>query len=153
MQSRWVLAQSRILRSLGTVVQALMPFSLTLLLATGCGVLSENVTDMNSKGVSLTLSTVVSVPEEIFADGFTTATITVTLVDDNGVPIVGKKVALISDHKSTDIITPDSVATNDKGKAIFRIKSSVAQKSEIKAILFDESTTLKKVASINFKNG
>ncbi|MAG35304.1 MAG: hypothetical protein CL878_03520, partial [Dehalococcoidia bacterium] len=72
---------------------------------------------------SPTNSTVVANPTATPADGIATSTVTVTVEDNQGTPLVGKKVRLQSDRGPVDTITPVAPLTNASGVATFSVST------------------------------
>jgi 5-hydroxyisourate hydrolase-like protein (transthyretin family) len=73
----------------------------------------------------VTQSTVTASPQTVAADGQTQSTVTVTLRDKNGQPVVGKSVSLQAEAGSSDIVAVNS-ASNAQGEAVFKVKSGAA---------------------------
>ncbi len=72
------------------------------------------------------LSTLSASPTTQVANGTSTATITVTLLDGTGNPVSGKTVTLASDRGATDTISAASGASTLAGVVTFTVKSSTA---------------------------
>ena len=68
-------------------------------------------------------STVVASPTSVTADGVTTSTITVTLLDASSAPVVGRTVTLASSRGATDTISAASGPSNASGVVTFTVKS------------------------------
>src|ERR1035441_1738964 len=71
-------------------------------------------------------STVIASPTSVIADGTSTSTITVTLMDANSNPVGNKTVTLTAGSGSSTIATV-SGTTNTSGQATFTVKDSTAQ--------------------------
>ena len=69
-------------------------------------------------------STVTASPSAVFADNYTTSTITVTLKDSGGATLQGKTVTLASSRGATDTISAASGTSNTSGVVTFTVKSA-----------------------------
>ena len=75
-------------------------------------------------GTSNSLSSFTAHPSSIPADGSTTSTITVTLLDASSHPVSGRNVSVNSSRGSMDTITATSATTDSSGQAFFTLKST-----------------------------
>ena len=92
--------------------------------------------------VSPTKSTIVSSPSSIPANGTTTSTLTVTLLDDGLNAIAGKTVTLTSDHAAFDTITNSTPISDANGHVSFYVKSTKAETSTYSATDSTDGTPL-----------
>jgi autotransporter-associated beta strand protein len=87
---------------------------------------SPNSTEASATptGVNATLSTVVTSEPTVWADGISSATITVTLLNSSNTPIANKLVSLAQTTGSGATITTVTGTTGADGKAIFTVAST-----------------------------
>ncbi len=98
---------------------------------------------------SASLSTVSVSPDAVPADGVTTATITVAVVDDSGLPLVGRYVHIYTDPSSSAVvIDPAYATTNPNGVVTARAKSAVAGQFTIHVIV--DNTPLNSAPVLTF---
>ncbi len=86
------------------------------------------------------------------ANGSAESTITVTLLSSSDEPISGKKVA-IEVSGSGNTVTPSESVTDNKGVAIFKVRSTVAESKQVTATDVTDNITLSKKAVILFQPG
>jgi hypothetical protein len=102
-------------------------FPLFLMGVMGCNPLGSSSISQNfhpgisSIGSAASLLSVAN--NSLFADGITTTTITVTLLDSSLNPVSGKAVSLTSNRGAVDTITPATAISSTAGVATFSIKS------------------------------
>ena len=94
-------------------------------------------------------STVVASPPSVAADGSTTSTITVTLLDAGGNPVSGKTVTLTAGSGSSTI-SAASGASNASGVVTFTVKDTVAQAVTYTAKDTTDGTTITQTATVTF---
>lgn len=97
-------------------------------------------------------SNIVASPTTVIADGSTTSTVTVTVIDGYTNPVAGKSVTLTSNRGGTDTIFGSPATTNASGIATFTIKSSTAGSSVLTAMIPADSITLTTTPTIIFKS-
>jgi len=102
--------------------------------------------------VSGTKSTVTANPTSVTADGSTTSTITVTLLDVNNNPVSGKTVTL-SQGTGSSTISAASGASNAGGVVTFTVKDTKAEIVSYTATDSADSTTITQTASVTFAAG
>ena len=102
--------------------------------------------------VSATKSTVTANPTSVTADGSTTSTITVTLLDANNNPVSGKTVTL-SQGTGSSTISAASGASNASGVVTFTVKDTKAESVTYTATDSTDSTTITQTASVTFTAG
>lgn len=101
--------------------------------------------------VSPSLSTVSASPSSVVADGATTSTVTVTLLDGNSSPVSGKTVALVkTSGAGSPIISAPSGPSSVGGVVTFTIKSSTAATDTFTAADTTDSVTITQTASVTF---
>ncbi|HWD00254.1 MAG TPA: Ig-like domain-containing protein [Candidatus Sulfopaludibacter sp.] len=100
--------------------------------------------------VDTTTSTVVAGPTSVVANGASTSTITVTLLNA-GNPVSGKTVTLAGTGSST--ITTVSGTTNASGQATFTVKDTHVESVTYTATDTTDSLVLTNTASVNFTVG
>ncbi len=103
-------------------------------------------------GIPQASSTVQTSPSSVFADGTTTSTVTVTLVDAYSNPVSGKSVTLVSSRGGTDTIIGSPATTNASGVATFTIRSSTTGTSTLTASIPSDSLTLTATPTVTFKS-
>jgi len=96
------------------------------------------------------LSTVTASPSPVQADGISTSTITVTLLDATSAPVTGKAVSLVSSRGATDTISAPSGTSNPSGVVTFTVKSSTPGSPVLTATDITDSVTLTHTASVTF---
>ena len=97
---------------------------------------------------SVSLSTVVANPTSL--DIGQTSTITITLKNTAGNPVVGKKITLSSSRGSTDLITQPANLTDSAGVTVGYITSSTSGQTTITALDETDSVTLDQKPTITF---
>lgn len=95
-------------------------------------------------------STVVASANSISANGITTATITVTLKDANGLLIIGEDVTLSGSPSDATISPSGAQATNANGQAAFTVRSSTIGTIAFSAITSTDAVTVTQTANVNF---
>jgi hypothetical protein len=100
--------------------------------------------------VSATRSTVVASAPSVLADGSTSSTITVTLLDAFGNPVAGKGVTLASTRGAADALSPPSGASDVGGVVTFTARSSTFGTSDFAAAVTDLSLPLAQTARVSF---
>ena len=105
--------------------------------------------------VSASVSTVVPSPASVAADGITTSTITVTLLDSHSNPVSGKTVTLAkTSGAGTPTISAASGASNGSGVVTFTVKSTTAGTDVFTATdVTDASLVITQTASVTFTAG
>ncbi|MDO8958444.1 MAG: Ig-like domain-containing protein [Rhodocyclaceae bacterium] len=101
--------------------------------------------------VSATNSTVVANPTSIPNDGTSTSTITVTLKDTAGNPVVGKTITLTAGSGSSTITTVSGV-TDASGQAIFTVKDTVQESVTYTARDTTDGVTIIQTATVTFSS-
>ncbi|MCX6876665.1 MAG: Ig-like domain-containing protein, partial [Verrucomicrobia bacterium] len=96
------------------------------------------------------LSTVTASPSTQVANGTSTATITVTLLDSGSNPVSGKIVTLASDRGATDTIAAASGPSTLAGVVTFTVKSSTAGVPVFTATDTTDSVVVTATASVTF---
>ena len=104
----------------------------------------------NTPPVSSTRSTVVSSPGWVPNDLLSHATITVTLVDDNGTPVPGKVVVLSQPTGKSSLISGDSGPTDANGKATFDVSDATKEAVTYTASDDLDGITVSQTADVNF---
>jgi len=102
--------------------------------------------------VSATVSTVSANPTSIVADGVTTSTITVTLLDASSRPVSGKTVTLSAGSGSSTITTV-SGSTNASGQATFTVRDTKAESVTYTAHDASDSLNITQTAAVTFVAG
>ena len=102
--------------------------------------------------VSTAVSTVVANPASVVADGSTTSTITVTLLDSNSNPVSGKAVSLTAGSGSSTI-NAVSGTTNAGGQATFTVKDTAVESVTYTAKDSTDSITITPTATVSFTVG
>ena len=95
-------------------------------------------------------STVVASLSTLPADGTTTSTITVTLLDATMNPLAGKTVTLASSRGASDTISPASGTSNGSGVVTFSVKSTTTGTAVFTATDTTDSITVNQTASVTF---
>jgi 5-hydroxyisourate hydrolase-like protein (transthyretin family) len=109
---------------------------------------------VNPAAVSASASTVTASPTSVPADGATTSTITVTLMDAYSNPVSGKTVTLARSSGGThSTITTVSGTTNASGQATFTVKDSTAESVTYTATDTTDSITVTQTATVTFTPG
>lgn len=125
---------------------------------TGAATLS---TSMRSGGIWIVLkpltapanaanSTVLASPASLAADGITTATVTVTLLNGAGNPVAGKTVTLASSRGAADTISAASGLSSASGVVTFTVKSATAGSSIFTATNVSDGFAVPQTASVTF---
>ncbi len=96
-------------------------------------------------------STVTSSPASVVADGSTTSTITVTLLDVNSNPVSGKTVSLTAGSGSSTI-SAASGASNASGVVTFTVKDTVVESVTYTAKDTTDNITITQTAAVAFTN-
>jgi hypothetical protein len=107
---------------------------------------------VNPGAVSATTSSVNMSPSSVPADGATTSTITVTLLDANSNPVSGKTVTLAQGSGSSTI-SAASGASSATGVVTFTVKDTVAQTVVYTATDTTDGTTITDTATVTFTPG
>ena len=102
--------------------------------------------------VSAAKSTVTANPTSVTADGTTTSTITVTLLDANNNPVSGKTVAL-SQGTGSSTISVASGASNASGVVTFTVKDTKAETVTYSATDTTDTIAITNTASVTFNPG
>lgn len=102
--------------------------------------------------VSATKSTVSANPTLVTADGTTTSTITVTVLDANSNPVSGKTVSLTAGSGSSTISAP-SGSSNASGVVTFTVKDTKAEAVTYTAKDTSDNITITQTAQVTFKAG
>ena len=102
--------------------------------------------------VSATVSAVSASPTSVVADGTTTSTITVTLLDANSNPVSGKSVTL-AQGTGHSTISPASGTTNASGIATFTAKDTKAEAITYTATDTTDTVTISQTATVTFTAG
>jgi hypothetical protein len=100
--------------------------------------------------VSAMLSTVSVEPNTVSADGSTTATVTVTILDTAGNPVAGKTVILTSDRGGSDIIVQPSLPTDVNGQTTGSISSLQSGTATLTAIDVTDNIIILNQSSLQF---
>lgn len=110
--------------------------------------ITENMTfeaEFEAAVVSAHHSTVVADPEVVIADGNDRSTITVTVLDQYGNPIMGKDVKLVTAGGSS-VITPAESSSISDGTVTFEVSNTkageVTYKAEVEGVELEESVTV-----------
>ena len=102
--------------------------------------------------VSATTSTVSASPTTVVADGVTTSTVTVTLLDASSRPVSGKTVTLSAGSGSSTITTVNGT-TNANGQATFTVKDTKAETVAYTGKDTTDSVTVTQTAQVTFTAG
>ncbi|HSP41503.1 MAG TPA: invasin domain 3-containing protein [Luteolibacter sp.] len=100
--------------------------------------------------VDANISTVSASPAFVPADGATTSTITVTLLDSLGDPVPNKDVTLAGSPGNAVIDPLSAVTTDASGQATFTVTSSTAGDEEFTATNTTDSQVIPQTASVTF---
>lgn len=95
-------------------------------------------------------STVTVSPGSVIADGSTTATVTVTLLDENGTPVENKSVSLVSNRGAQDTISAASGLSDASGVVTFTVKSLTEGDATFTALVVADDVTVTQTASVTF---
>ncbi|MCX6872981.1 MAG: Ig-like domain-containing protein [Verrucomicrobia bacterium] len=107
-----------------------------------------------SDTVSAAMSAVTASPTSVQADGSATSTITVTLRNGTGNPLVGKSVTLAkTSGPGTPVIDPASATTDDFGVATFTVTSTTAGADVFSATDTEDSVMVAQTATVTFTAG
>lgn len=101
--------------------------------------------------VSVLKSTVEAAPGVVAADGKSFAVLTVTLRDEDGKPISGKKVVLAKDGGSS-VVTALHDTTDADGEAVFKATDSKAEPVTYTAVVVTDGVTLSQRATVTFES-
>ena len=102
-------------------------------------------------GVNATLSTVVTSPPTLWADGIDSSTITVTLVNSSSTPVANKIVSLAQTTGSGATITTVTGTTGADGKAIFTVASTTIGTAVFTATdVTDSNLEITQTATVSF---
>jgi hypothetical protein len=104
---------------------------------------------VNAAGVSASTSTVNSSPASVIADGSTTSTITVTLLDANSNPVTGKTVTL-AQGAGNSTISAASGPSNSNGVVTFTVTDAKAQAVTYTATDSTDTVTITNTAIVTF---
>ncbi|HTB84178.1 MAG TPA: Ig-like domain repeat protein [Candidatus Sulfotelmatobacter sp.] len=127
--------------------------NLTLSKGGGSGAAGQVILTYSASVPSATNSTVAASPTTLPADGVTTSTITVALMDTNGHAIYGKTVTLGSSRGASDTISPVSATSSATGVAAFTVKSTTAGTATLTATDITDSITVTQTANVAFTGG
>ena len=100
-----------------------------------------------------TNSTVTASPAVVSADGISTSTITVTLLDASNQPVVGKTVTLASSRGATDTITQPAAVSDANGVATGTISSNTVGLATITATDVTDTVMLTAQPQVAFNQG
>ena len=131
--------------------------SAMILICTGCspkilsGVSAPSQSGVNSSGVSQSL--MIANPVILQADGSSSSKVTVTLEDENGIPVVGKSVSLFSSRGSLDSILLPSSISDRNGKVSFLVRSTHAGTSVLTATDVTDRLSISSSANLLFLPG
>jgi len=114
------------------------------------GTFKYNVSGTPVGNVDVNVSTVAASPLAVPADGTTTSTITVTLMDSNSLAVANKTVSLAGSPAGASI-TPVSPTTNASGQATFTVSSGSSGTVVFTATDETDSLVLSNTASVNFE--
>ncbi len=114
------------------------------------GTFKYNVSGTPVGNVDVNVSTVAASPLAVPADGTTTSTITVTLMDSNSLAVANKTVSLAGSPAGASI-TPVSPTTNASGQATFTVSSGSSGTVVFTATDVTDSLVLSNTASVNFE--
>jgi len=95
-------------------------------------------------------STVVANPTSVVADGATTSTITVTLLDAYSNPVSGKTVSLTGSTGTHSSISPSSGTSNSSGAATFTVKDTHAEQVVYTGKDTSDTVTVTQTATVTF---
>jgi lysophospholipase L1-like esterase len=96
------------------------------------------------------LSTVSASPSSVTANGVASSTITVTLLDNNGNPAIGKSVTLASDRGATDTISAASGPSDVSGAVTFTVSSLTTGSPVFTATDTTDTVTIVQTATVTF---
>ncbi len=105
-----------------------------------------------SPAVDAANSTVSADPTSVVADGSSTSTITVTLLDASSNPVSDRDVILGADTGSS-VISPVSVTTDANGQATFTVSDTVPEVVTYTATDTTDTVTITQTASVTFTTG
>ena len=92
-------------------------------------------------------------PGSLLADGSSSSTVTVTLKDKSGSPMVGKSIVLVSDRGSLDTVTTSSGPSDPNGKVVFKVRSTHAGVSVYSATDVSDHAFVSASANVTFLAG
>lgn len=98
-------------------------------------------------------STVTADPQVVLADGATTSTITVTLLDPSNNPVTNRTISLSSDRGATDSITQPASVTDANGVVTGTISSSTPGASTITVTDVTDGIVLSQQVTVYFSQG
>ena len=100
--------------------------------------------------LNLTPSTLTADPSIVAADGSTTSTITATLKDMYGSPLINKTVTLSQNKGASSQITPASTTTDVNGKAIFTVSNTKGETVTYTAITTTDNLVVPQTVQVQF---
>ncbi len=103
--------------------------------------------------VSATVSTVNASPASVTADGTSTSTVTVTLVDAFGNPVSGKNVVLSQPGSTSSTISSASGSSNSSGVVTFTVTDTTAEVVTYSATDTSDGTAISGTGIVTFKAG
>ena len=103
--------------------------------------------------VDATNSTVTVDPPVVVANGIAFSTITVTLLDINGLPIAGRVVALASSRGATDLVTQPANPTDVNGVTTGEIRSTMNGVAQVLATDVADSVLVNSQPNVLFTSG
>lgn len=105
----------------------------------------------DSAAISPSLSTAAASPTSVAADGVTTSTITVTLLNGSSSPVSGKTVSLAhTSGTGAPTISAASGPSSAEGRVTFTVKSSTAASDTFTATDTTDSVTITQTATVTF---
>jgi hypothetical protein len=104
-------------------------------------------------GPSPSKSTVTASPRAVAADGVTKATVTVTIVDNGGVPMEGRAVSLAQGASNKSVISTASGLSDVKGVVTFTVTDGTAENVTYTATDEIDSVVLADTAKVSFGGG
>ncbi|MFC4303789.1 Ig-like domain-containing protein [Cohnella boryungensis] len=111
---------------------------------------AENSDSPGGTIVSVLRSSVTSAPPVVTANGISSAEIVVTLRDENGIPVSGKRIALAQDGSSR--IAFGSDVSDSSGVVRFTATSETAEQVAYTALLTEAGATLSQQATVTFES-
>jgi adhesin/invasin len=133
----------------GTVASLTLGNAVISAIAGGTGITQTANVSFVAGPPDATNSTVVASPTNIQADGITTSTITVTLLDANNHPVSGANVILSSSRGLTDTITQPSGVTDVSGQTTGEISSTTSGTAAVSAI--GDGVSITQTATVFFE--
>jgi uncharacterized repeat protein (TIGR01451 family) len=123
----------------------------------GNGVSTEDDQDIVIVTVTLAVdpgrSSVTASPSVVTADGVTTSTITITLLDGAGNPVSGKTVTIATDRGGIDVITQPAAPTDANGQTTATVSSTVTGPSTVTATNVTDTIVLTQQPVVFFTQG